>query len=249
MPKEGSKTVLTCESGRMVIIEECEAARGGNAPLLALAQEGKEEGYILASTLEGCPFDDCDTPGLFLSILLRPTIPVQDAGLLSAAAAVAVAKAVERLSEIRVDIRWVNDLFHAGHKMAAMVTSTRLTPEGQFDYAVLGIALCLSPAHFPPKLGEVIRRVFRDELRALPIRLAEAIAEEFFAIYDRLGSDRSFMDEYRARSMVIGKRAKILVGDTFLRGRIADIDEHAYLSVALRSGRRMTVSSRSEIVF
>lgn len=243
------KNVLSCESGRMIIVEESEAARRGNAPLLALAQDGAEEGRVLFSELEGCPFDDCETPGLFLSLLTRPTLPLGEVGLLPAIAAVAVSRAIEKLSETRVRIRWVNDIYHGDEKLCAMVTSTRLSPEGTLDYAVIGMTLCLSTDHFPPKLGDVIRRVFNGELRELPSRLSEAIALEFFAIYDHLATDRSFMDEYRERSTVIGRRAKVLVGDTYLRGRIVEIDDHAGLTVELRSGARMTVSSRSEIVF
>lgn len=251
MKAEGSsnKSILNCESGRMLIVEESDTPLAGNAPMLQIAQDGREEGYILFSKLPDCPLSECDGPGMFLSILTRPTLPVQEAGILPAVAAVAVARAIERLSESRIRIRWVNDLFHEHDKICSMVTSTRLSPEGQLEYAVIGMALCLSTEHFPPKLGDVIRRVFNGELRELPSRLGDAIALEFFTIYDRLKIDRSFMEEYRERSMMIGKRAKVLVGDTYLRGRITGIDEHAGLTVELRGGATMTVASRSEIIF
>lgn len=245
-----TKTVLNCDSGRMIILEKTQVNSAGNAALLTLAQQGKEEGYILYHELPSCPLDDCHTPGLFLSILTRPSfLPVQEAGMLSAAAAVAAARAIEKLSEIHVRIRWVNDLFHHENKLGAMITSTRLTPEGHWDYVVIGMTICLSPEHFPPKLGDVIRRVFNGELRALPSRLSDAIALEFFNIYDHLTTDRSFMKEYRERSSVIGRRVKVLVGDTYIRGKVIGIDDHACLSVELRSGSHMAISSRSEIVF
>lgn len=244
-----NKNVLSCESGRMIILEESEQPIAGNAPLQELAQRGQEEGYVLFSELPKCPLGDCDGPGMFLSILTRPTLPVQEAGILSAVAAVAAARAIEKLSESRIRIRWVNDLFHSEDKLCAMVTSSRLSPEGQLEYAVIGMSLCLSNNHFPPKLGDVIRRVFNGELRELPSRLSEAIALEFFTIYDRLKIDRSFMEEYRLRSMVMGKRVKVLVADTYIRGKVVGIDDHACLTVETRSGAQMTISSRSEIVF
>lgn len=246
---EAKKNILTCESGRMVIIEEREAPAAGNGPMLELAQAGKEEGYILFSPLPACPLDDCEGGGMFLSLLTRPTLPASEAGLLQAAAAVAVARAIEKLSESRIRIRWVNDLFHGNEKLCAMVTSAKLAPEGQFEYVIIGMALCLSGRHFPPKLGDVIRRVFNGELRELPSRLSDAIALEFFAIYDHIKTNRRFLEEYRERALVIGKRVKVLVGDTYLRGRVTGIDDHACLTVELRSGATMTVASRSEIVF
>ena len=245
----GKKNVLSCESGRMIIIEESTTPLAGNAAILALAQEGKEEGYVLFSELPQCPLDDCGGRGLFLSLLTRPTMPVQEAGLLSALAAVAAARAIEKVSGTPIRIRGVNDLIHDGEKICTMTTSSRLLPEGELEYAAIGMSLCLSGEHFPPKLGDVINRVFNGELRDLPSRLSEAIALEFFNLYDQMKTDRSFLQEYRTRTTILGKRVKVLVGNTYMRGRVIDIDEHACLTVALRGGERVTVSSRSEVVF
>ena len=244
-----TKTVLSCESGRMVIIEQDERERVDNARMVEIAQGGKEEGYVLFSeTTDGTPLEP-GTPGLFLSILLRPAMHVQRAGLLSAATAVAVSRAIEKVADLHVGIRWVNDLFVGNRKISAMMTSARIKPNGYFDYAVIGITVTLSPDDFQPKIGDVIRRVFNGELRPLSVRLTEAIVREFFALYDRLSTDSALLPEYRSRSTVIGKRAKVLVGDTFLRARVLDIDEDGGLTVALRGGAKMKVSSRSEIVF
>lgn len=244
-----SKTVLSCESGRMVIIEQDDRERVDNARVVELAQGGKEEGYVLFSeTADGTPLEP-GTPGLFLSILLRPVMHVQRAGLLSAAAAVAVARAIEKVADLHVGIRWVNDLFVGNHKISAMMTSARIKPNGYFDYAVIGITVTLSPDDFQPRIGDVIRRVFNGELRSLSVRLTEAIVREFFALYDHLSTDSGLLPEYRSRSTVLGKRAKVLVGDTFLRARVLDIDEDGGLTVQLRGGAKMKVSSRSEIVF
>lgn len=244
-----NKTVLSCESGRMVIIEQDERERVDNARVVELAQGGKEEGYVLFSeTDDGTPLEP-GTPGLFLSILLRPAMHVQRAGLLAAATAVAVARAIEKVADLKIGIRWVNDLFVDSRKISAMMTSARVKPNGYFDYVVIGIAVTLSPEDFQPRIGDVIRRVFNGELRPLSARLTEAIVREFFALYDRLSTDGEFLPEYRSRSTILGKRAKVLVGDTFLRARVSDIDENGGLTVQLRGGAKMTVSSRSEIVF
>lgn len=243
------KTVLSCESGRMVIIEETERERADNARVLELAREGKEEGYVLFSETAECGTLEPHTPGLFLSILVRPVFHAERAGLLSAATAVAVARAVERIADLSVGIRWVNDLFTGGDKLAAMMTSARVKPNGHFDYAVIGITVSLSPAHFSARLGDVVRRVFNGELRPLSVRLTEAIVYEFFSIYDKMGSDRTFLEEYRSRSILTGKRVKVLYGDTYVPARVTGIGEDGSLHVRLRKGTELAVASRAEIVF
>lgn len=244
-----TKTVISCESGRMVIIEQEDRERADNARVLEMAKNGKEEGYVLFSeTADGTVLQP-GAPGLFLSILVRPVMHAQRAGMLSAATAVAVARAMEAVSDLSIRIRWVNDLYCDTQKLAAMMTSARIKPNGYFDYAVIGITVSLSPSHFQPKLGDVIRRVFNGELRSLSARLTEAIVREFFAIYDKMSVDAGYLAEYRARSMVIGRRVKVLVGDAYVRAKIVGIDENACLTVEAKGGARMTISSRSEIVF
>ncbi|MBQ8174359.1 MAG: hypothetical protein IJ009_03050 [Clostridia bacterium] len=243
------KTILSCESGRMVIIEQTERERADNARVLELAQAGKEEGYVLYSETSENGVLEPNAPGLFLSILVRPVFHAERAGLLSAATAVAVARAMERVADLRVSIRWVNDLFCGGDKLAAMMTSARVRPNGYFDYAVIGITVSLSPMHFGPRLGDVVRRVFNGELRPLSTRLTEAIVYEFFSIYDKMGGDRSFLAEYRSRSTLMGKRVKVLLGDTYVPARVSGIGEDASLHVRLKNGNELAVASRSEIVF
>ena len=247
---DARKCVLSCPNGRMVILEQVEEERACNETLAEMARAGKEEGYALfAETRENGLLSN-GAPGLFLSILVRPGIKAKKAGILSAVAAVAAARAIEETSDTKISIRWVNDLFSPAHKLGAMITSGRITPSGYLDYAVIGISIALSPDDFRPKLGDVIRQVFSDESKTLSTRLTEHILLEFFTIYDRMLTDRAFLTEYRMRCAgLVGKRVKVLVGGKYVRARIARIDDRALLVVSLRNGEELTISSRSEVVF
>ena len=247
---DARKCVLSCPNGRMVILEQVEEERACNETLAEMARAGKEEGYALfAETRENGLLSN-GAPGLFLSILVRPGIKAKKAGILSAVAAVAAARAIEETSDTKISIRWVNDLFSPAHKLGAMMTSGRITPSGYLDYAVIGISIALSPDDFRPKLGDVIRQVFSDESKTLSTRLTEHILLEFFTIYDRMLTDRAFLTEYRMRCAgLVGKRVKVLVGGKYVRARIARIDDRALLVVSLRNGEELTISSRSEVVF
>ena len=246
---DGKRCVLSCPNGRMVVLEQVDEARANNEALVEMARAGKEEGYALfAETRENGLLPN-DAPGLFLSILVRPGIHARNAGILSAVAAVAAARAIEEIADTEITIRWVNDLYSPNHKIGAMMTSGRITPNGYLDYAVIGMTVALSPEDFQPKLGDVIRQVFGNEAKALSSRLTEHILLEFFTIYDRMLTDRAFLDEYRERSNIIGHRARVLVGNKYVRGRVAAIDENALLVVRLHDGREVTLASRAEVVF
>ena len=247
---DARRCVLSCPNGRMVVLEQVEEERACNETLAEMARTGKEEGYALfAETRENGLLPN-GAPGLFLSILVRPGIHARKAGILSAVAAVAAARAIEKTSDTKITIRWVNDLFSPQHKLAAMMTSGRITPNGYLDYAVIGISIALSPEDFRPKLGDVIRQVFSDESKTLSTRLTEHVLLEFFTIYDRMLTDRTFLAEYRMRCAgLIGRRVRVLSAGKYVRAHVSHIDDNALLVVRLRDGRELTVSSRSDIVF
>ncbi len=243
-----NRYVIACPNGRMVVLERIDEAEAGNEALAEQARGGREEGYALFAEMRHNGLGRGDSPGLYLSLLVRPTIPARQAGALSAIAAVAVSRAIERVSNMEARIRWVNDVYYGNHKLAAMMTSARITPNGYLDYAVIGITLALTHEDFQPKLGDVVRQVFAGEAPSLAMRLTETILQEFFLLYDDMMTDHSYMDEYRRRSTVIGKRVRVLSGAKFVRARVLDVDENACLTVELKNGQRMTVSSRSEVV-
>ena len=81
-------------------------------------------------------------------------------------------------------------------------------------------------------------------------RLTEAFIGEFFALYENYDSDRTFMREYKERSLLIGRRVKVRDGnEQLLPGKVCDVDNDARLIVETKDGERIAVTSRSEIIF
>ncbi len=244
-----NRTVLTLDNGRMVILERTEAERVSNEDLAALARDGKEEGFALFSSSKQNHLGVDDAPGLSLSILVRPGIHAQKAGMLSAIAAVAVARAMEKISELHIRIRWVNDLFADAHQLAAMKIGARITPTGFLDYAVIGISIAIPAVCFKPRLGDILSQVFSGDIQPLEVRLTEQILTEFFLIYDKMMTDNGYIEEYRRRSMCIGRRVRVQLGNSRLRGKVTAIDENAHLVVSVRDGRLLTIDSPTKVSF
>jgi len=59
----------------------------------------------------GRSFFSPEETGIYMSILLRPNIELQKSVRITSMAAVAVARAIERVSGIETKIKWVNDVF------------------------------------------------------------------------------------------------------------------------------------------
>ncbi len=70
--------------------------------------------------------------------------------MLPLAAAVAVCEAVEELTQVRCEIKWPNDVWVDGRKLAGILVEGR----PQDGWAVLGIGLNVSTTDFPPELAD-----------------------------------------------------------------------------------------------
>lgn len=149
--------------------------------------------------------------GVYLSAVLRPkSLGVADCGKITAYAAVATARAVEKLSGGSVAVKWVNDLWLNGRKICGILTEGGVGMEGgTLEYAVVGIGVNCRAVKFPDELAEVATSV-ESETGIMPDRceLAAEILNNLARIEDEIGS-AGFLDEYRARSCVVGRRITV----------------------------------------
>ena len=127
-------------------IEVVDRLPGTNAALRSRADAGAREGLVLIAQAQsagrGRGGHSFYSPpgGLYMSILLRPEIGARQAVGLTAMAAVAAARAAERLCGVPITIKWVNDLWKNGKKVCGILTEAALDLEsGMLDYAVLGL--------------------------------------------------------------------------------------------------------------
>lgn len=105
-------------------IEVVDRLPGTNAALRARAAQGAPEGLVLIAQAQsagrgrnGRPFFSPPGSGLYMSILLRPELGARQAVRITAMAAVAAARAAERLCGAEIGIKWVNDLMRDGRKV------------------------------------------------------------------------------------------------------------------------------------
>lgn len=120
------------------------------------------------------------------------------ADLVTPAAAVAVCKAIEAMTDITPSIKWVNDIFVSGKKVCGILSECFTV--GKTTYIALGVGINLTTAEFPEELTQAASLGIdcqKDELAAL---IAEEIAE-----YIILPDNKYILGEYRNRLFVIGK--------------------------------------------
>jgi len=224
-----------------------------NRYLKELAAKGAPEGTVIIANRQsagrgrlGRSFFSPGEKGIYMSILLRPEILLERAVLITSMAAVAVARAIERVGGVEARIKWVNDIFLNGKKVCGILTEAGINAEkGTLDYAVLGIGVNVGEMEFPEELKEIATSVSNECGFAVSKEtLTDAILAELEMWYPTL-SDGSFLEESKKRSVLLGK--EILVLDETVPGgsypaKAMDINERGNLIIE-RNGARAVLNS------
>ena len=93
----------------------------------------------------GRRFESPAGKGIYLSLVLRVPVPASEALGVTVGAAVAVARAVQKLCGIELGIKWVNDLYYQGKKVCGILTEAGTSVEsGLLEWLVVGIGLNLT---------------------------------------------------------------------------------------------------------
>lgn len=172
--------------------------------------------------------------GLYMTLLLKRKMEPDDALKLTVTAAVCVARAVKKLCAIEVGIKWVNDIFLGGKKLAGILCEGACDEFGKITHAALGIGLNV----FPP-LDEALSDIataLSKHIDAPPSTemLAARITEE---IYIALGESFSdVLSEYKKQSVLIGREVRVIKLSCEYSARVLDIDDKGALVLLLDGG-------------
>ncbi|WP_080799790.1 biotin--[acetyl-CoA-carboxylase] ligase [Arabiibacter massiliensis] len=220
-----------------------------NAEARRRALEGAAEGTVIVAEEQragrgrpGKRFYSPPGSGVYLSVVLRPTLPADRGQLLTCAAAVAGARAIERVCGCEALIKWVNDIYMDGRKVAGILTEGMVDIEsGRFEHAVMGIGVNakMPAAGFPAELADVAGAV-ADGAGAVRAELAATILEEFWRLYERI-EERRFFEEYRRRCFLLGQPVVVARDGSRVRARAVDLDDDFRLVVELPDKTRLAL--------
>ena len=212
------------------------------------AAQGKGEGYAVVAGAQtrgkgrtGRSFYSPADTGIYLSLLLRPKDcrPAQ-AVKFTTMAAVAACEAIENVSHRSPQIKWVNDIYIDGKKVSGILTEASVSLEnGSLEYVLLGIGINVYPPEkgFPQELRETAGSVFQERKSDGKNQLAAGFLNRLMDIYtkEEIGE---YAEEYRKRSMVLGKRIQILTPEGEKGARALEIDKDCRLLVEYEDGNR-----------
>ncbi len=229
----------------MIVYEETDST---NRVAKELAAKGAAEGTLVLAKRQtggkgrlGRSFFSPEG-GIYMSMILRPAIPAERALLITTCAAVAVARAIERVCDVKAGIKWVNDIFVDGKKVCGILAEAGLNPNSDIpDYVVLGIGINVKKQAVPEELKEIVGCLEDTGQTVLNEDLIAAVWEEFEELYRNL-STAVFMEEYKERSILLGREVTVLATEGDYRAVVTNIDKEGHL-VTRREGREEILSN------
>jgi BirA family biotin operon repressor/biotin-[acetyl-CoA-carboxylase] ligase len=185
--------------------------------------------------------------GLYITVMVRPAVDSHQALRLSLAAGLAAQHAIAEVTQVRIDLRWPNDLVMPsaeGHsrKLGGILTESASSAAGMLRYAAIGIGINLNHAGFPQEIVHTATslriatgsRVVREDLAAALLRALDA---ELAAITDAARLLQRFTE---ASSWAHGKRVHV-AEDAGYTGTTAGLTPLGLLRVACDDGTERVV--------
>lgn len=178
-----------------------------NEKAAAWAHEGAPEGAVVLTEYQttgrgrhGRTWTADKGQNLLFSVVLRPELPSDRLSLITVAAGVAVAEAIEQfVSPYRAVIEWPNDVLLEGRKTCGILSESSLAPPNDDAVVILGVGLNVNQTDFPDALADTATSLRLTTGRLLP--RAELMAHLLTALerrYDAVQSQQSSRDAVRA---------------------------------------------------
>jgi BirA family biotin operon repressor/biotin-[acetyl-CoA-carboxylase] ligase len=173
--------------------------------------------------------------GVWMSIFLRPALPLAQAYRINMAVAVALARAVSNLYGLSARIKWPNDILIGERKLCGILMEISAEVD-RIEYAVVGVGLNanIDVSCFPiewrstslsQELGHEVSR----------IELIQKILQEVDDIYGSMAFEDLY-HEWCSRSATLGKMVRITSGSGDLVGQAVKLAEDGALTLSTDEG-------------
>ncbi|ADU73267.1 BirA family biotin operon repressor/biotin-[acetyl-CoA-carboxylase] ligase [Acetivibrio thermocellus AD2] len=219
-----------------------------------LAQKGCDDGTVVLAEHQtqgrgrlGRSWDSMGGKGIWMSIVLRPAVGLEDVQIITLAAAVAVVLAFKKVMGIDAGIKWPNDIVLDGKKVCGILTEMSMEME-RINFLILGIGINFSheESEFPEEIRDRATSlgIYLKEKKGMDIsrfkrsHLIRAILSELEEVYDMINEGKAgvIVEEWKKYSVTLGKEVVIKYREEQYTGIAQDVDQSGRLIVKQDDG-------------
>ena len=175
--------------------------------------------------------------GIWFSIILHPKFDISITTLFPIASALALAKALEKTSNVSPELKWPNDLTVKGKKLAGILVDASLE-SNRIENIVLGVGI-----NFNVDVKQIektlkktpnfygVASLSEQKNNTKPIHLIQTFLVELEKIYNLLSAKQTkkIITEWTKRSSTIGKIIEVDTREGKIKGKAIKIDDDGAL--------------------
>lgn len=225
-----------------------------NTYIKRMAAQGAPNGTVVIANAQTAgrgrldrSFQSPEGKGIYLSVLLRPEVPMERWATVTALAGVAVCDAVEEICGVRPGLKWPNDPVLGSRKLCGILTELVTDGAGK-PCIVLGIGINVlqTASDFSPEVREIATSIAQELGR--PVSRAALIASLIHGL-ERMnrafctGETADYLEAYRRDCVHLGKQVQLISGSARETVEALSIDQDFGLVVRGADGAQWTVRS------
>lgn len=181
--------------------------------------------------------------GIYLSILIPAKMYKGCA--LTAHTAVALAAALESRLGIGTQIKWVNDVYLSGKKLAGILVEAVTSTDGKIVGFVVGMGINIYKNAITDEISDIATSlehhgIFVSDPDSIMAKIIELFVKRVLEDPD----EAALLSEYRARSALDGKEIEVMpFGGEPYAARVLGINDDFTLKIELADGKIRAISS------
>lgn len=218
-----------------------------------LALNGAKHGTVIISEEQsagkgrlGRVFYSPANTGIYMSIILRPNLTAMDSVLITTSASVAICNAIQKVTGIECQIKWINDIYLNNKKVGGILTEASTNFEsGTIDYLILGIGLNFNKPKesFPKELETIASSLFSNNNGNINRNiLCAEIVNNILSMIPQIKS-YDFISEYKKRSIILNNEIVYISAGVSSIGKAIDINNDGSLVVKHDDGSIKVLNS------
>lgn len=181
----------------------------------------------------GRSFYSPKSTGLYMTYMYSAKADLQGSTFVTSAAAVATVKAINELTGLCPQIKWVNDLILNGKKVCGILCESVTNSQNGKTYIIVGIGVNVSTSDFPQDLQAIAASL---NAKRLDVKTLANSIVSYLKEYIKPQNKAQVMDEYRRLSLVLGKEVSFVKDGKEYGATAQSIDDDGRLIVTLKNG-------------
>jgi len=242
LPWEIKYKLNTRQIGKRIICKERVDSTMDEA--FRLGFEGAEEGTVVCAEAQtkgrgrmGRSWSSPKEVGVYMSLILRPTLSPRNVAKLTLLVAVAVCEALRKVSGLDIKIKWPNDLLVHGKKLVGILTELSAEVD-RVKFVVVGLGVNVNaPQKKLPDEGTSLK--IETKKKFVRVDVIKEILRSLDAWYGLMKKEgfHPIFSQWKKYASMLKKKIFVRNGEETIEGIALDLSEEGGLLVQKEDGK------------